>query len=211
MFSGTAAAHDLMAFRDAFVGDDADKQGLGSKGWLFFAKDTGTVYYHNGSSWVDLGLGSGGDGALTDSDDDGLLEAPDHDGIDVEQVEAESVSADELYGKNGSGTDICSIATETVTLDASDATTWISVRNMGSSAFIASAQAVGESSTVWACAFSDDFGSTTTTRLVSNDIPYGYTLEAQGSSDSTFQIRASANKTETQGQTVDVTFWATGR
>ena len=96
MFSGTAAAHDLMAFRDAFVGNDEDKQGLGSKGWLFFAKDTGTVYYHNGSSWVDLGLGSGGDGVLTDSDDDGLLEAPDHDGIDVGQVEAESVSTGEV-------------------------------------------------------------------------------------------------------------------
>jgi hypothetical protein len=93
MFSGSAAAHDLMAFRDAFVGDDEDKQGLGSKGWLFFAKNTGTVYYHNGSGWVDLGLG-GGNGALVDSDDDGLLEAPDHDGIDVGRVDAESVSAE---------------------------------------------------------------------------------------------------------------------
>ena len=96
MFSGSAAAHELMAFRDAFVGDDADKQGLGSKGWLFFAKDTGTVYYHNGSSWVDLGIGGGDGGSLTDEDDDGLLEAPNHDGIDVEQVEAESVSAGEV-------------------------------------------------------------------------------------------------------------------
>ncbi|WP_135829234.1 hypothetical protein [Halorussus halobius] len=92
MFSGSAAAHELMAFRDAFIGDDADKEGLGSKGWLFFAKDFGTIYYHNGSGWVDLGIG-GGDGALVDSDDDGLLEASNHDGIDVDQVEANSVSA----------------------------------------------------------------------------------------------------------------------
>ena len=112
MFSGTAAAHELMAFRDAFVGDDADKEGLGSKGWLFFAKDIGTVYYHNGSGWVDLGIG-GGDGALVDSDDDGLLEAPDYDGIDVGQVEAESVSTTQLSADN-IGTRIYSSTDQTI-------------------------------------------------------------------------------------------------
>lgn len=86
-FSGTASAHGLTAFRDAFIGNDEDKTGLGSKGWLFFAKDTGTVYYHTGSSWENIPLG----GQLTDSDGDGLLEAPNHDGIDVGTVETDEI------------------------------------------------------------------------------------------------------------------------
>lgn len=85
--SETASAHGLMAFRDAFVGNDADKTGLGSKGWLFFAKDTGTVYYHDGSSWQPLGIG----GQLSDTDGDGLLEAPNHDGIDVGTLETDEI------------------------------------------------------------------------------------------------------------------------
>lgn len=98
LFSDTASAHELTAFRDAFIGDDVDKQGLGSKGWLFFAKDTGTLYFHNGSSWVDMGIG--GSSTLTDTDEDGLLEAPKHGGIDVGQVEADAVSADAISATN---------------------------------------------------------------------------------------------------------------
>lgn len=86
-FSGTASAHGLMAFRDAFIGNDGDKTGLGSKGWLFFAKDTETVYYHDGSSWQNLLTG----GRLTDTDGDGLLEAPNHDGIDVGTLETDEI------------------------------------------------------------------------------------------------------------------------
>lgn len=86
-FSGTASAHGLTAFRDAFIGNDGDKTGLGSKGWLFFAKDTGTVYYHTGSSWENIPLG----GQLADSDGDGLLEAPNHGGIDVGTVETDEI------------------------------------------------------------------------------------------------------------------------
>lgn len=80
--SGTASAHGLMAFRDAFIGKDGDEQGLGSKGWLFFAKDTGDVYYHDGGGWRDLPIG--GNSVLADTDSDGLLETSDHDGIDIE-------------------------------------------------------------------------------------------------------------------------------
>ncbi|MFC7079944.1 C1q-like domain-containing protein [Halorussus caseinilyticus] len=57
-FSGTASAHNLMEFRDAYVGDDAEKSGLGSRGWLFFAEDTGKIYKHNGSEWIETGIGS---------------------------------------------------------------------------------------------------------------------------------------------------------
>ncbi len=76
-----------MAFRDAFIGNDGDEQGLGSKGWLFFAKDTGDVYYHDGSSWQTLPIG----GNLKDTNDDGLLEAPNHDGIRVGTVETDKI------------------------------------------------------------------------------------------------------------------------
>lgn len=86
--SGTASAHGLMAFRDAFIGNDGDEEGLGSKGWLFFAKDTGNVYYHNGNSWQEFPIDSG---ELSDTDSDGLLEAPEHDGIDVKTVEADEI------------------------------------------------------------------------------------------------------------------------
>lgn len=90
--TGTASAHGLTAFRDAFIGNDGDEAGLGSKGWLFFAKDSGAVYYHDGSGWQDLLVG----GQFADTDDDGLLETPDHDGIDVGQVQANSVSTGKL-------------------------------------------------------------------------------------------------------------------
>lgn len=96
--SGTASAHELMAFRDAFIGNDGDKTGLGSKGWLFFAKDTGTVYYHDGSSWQTL-LG----GNLTDTDGDGLLEAPNHDGIDIGILETDEIRLGADSDGDGSG------------------------------------------------------------------------------------------------------------
>jgi len=95
VLTGTTSAqetHDLTAFRDAFIGNDTDKTGLGSKGWLFFAKDSGVIYFHDGSEWTPLDIV----GQLVDTDDDGLLEAPDHDGIDVGEVQADSVSAGKL-------------------------------------------------------------------------------------------------------------------
>lgn len=87
--TGTASAHGLTAFRDAFIGNDDDKTGLGSKGWLFFAKDTGVIYFHDGSSWQPLDIV----GQLVDTDNDDLLEAPDHDGVDVGTVQADSVTS----------------------------------------------------------------------------------------------------------------------
>lgn len=98
-FSETASAHELMAFRDAYIGNDADKTGLGSKGWLFFAKDTGTLYYHTGSGWNSIPVG----GQLTDTDGDGLLEAPSHDGLDVGTVETDEIHLGADVDGDGSG------------------------------------------------------------------------------------------------------------
>lgn len=122
LLAGTASAaeHELTAFRDAFIGNDDDRQGLGSKGWLFFAKDTGTVYYHNATEWKDLGIG----GELSDSDSDGLLEAPDHDGIDVGQIEADSISTENILSADGQ----LDIESDVVTADGY----WLTATSSGS-------------------------------------------------------------------------------
>lgn len=94
LFSEKAAAHELTSFRDAFIGNDSDKSGLGSKGWLFFAKDSGSLYHHDGTGWNELPIG----GELTDTDGDNLLEAPNHGGLDIEELTATSVKTDQLHG-----------------------------------------------------------------------------------------------------------------
>jgi hypothetical protein len=43
-------------FKGAYIGPDADKTGIGAKGWLYFADDTGGRYKHDGSSWRLLDL-----------------------------------------------------------------------------------------------------------------------------------------------------------
>lgn len=46
-------------FKGAYIGPDADKTGLGAKGWLYFADDSGARYKHNGSGWQLLDLKAG--------------------------------------------------------------------------------------------------------------------------------------------------------
>lgn len=96
--TGTASAHGLTAFRDAFIGNDEDKTGLGSKGWVFFAKDTGTLYFHNGSGWKDLGIES----PFSDTDGDNLLETPNHNGIDTGTLQADSVDSSSMSVESAS-------------------------------------------------------------------------------------------------------------
>lgn len=43
-------------FKGAYIGPDEDKSGLGAKGWLYFADDTGARYKHTGSGWELLDL-----------------------------------------------------------------------------------------------------------------------------------------------------------
>jgi hypothetical protein len=70
-------------FKGAYVGPDSDKTGLGAKGWLYFADDSGTVYKHDGSGWVDLGIG--GSSVWEDADGDGVYSLKDGSGISTDE------------------------------------------------------------------------------------------------------------------------------
>jgi hypothetical protein len=73
-------------FKGAYVGSDSDKTGLGAKGWLYFTDDgTGTIYKHDGSGWVDLGIG--GSSVWEDADGDGVYSLKNGSGISIEQLQ----------------------------------------------------------------------------------------------------------------------------
>jgi hypothetical protein len=84
------AAQNAMYVRDSYVGADAEKMGLGGRGWLYFTTDEQGIYYNDGSSWNSLGVG--GTSPWSDSDGDGLY-STDSSGVDVGTAKASTVDA----------------------------------------------------------------------------------------------------------------------
>jgi len=81
-------------FKGAYVGPDSEKAGLGAKGWLYFTDDgTGTIYKHDGSGWIDLGIG--GSSVWEDPDGDGVYSLKNGSGIDIERVSDASHNRDQ--------------------------------------------------------------------------------------------------------------------
>jgi hypothetical protein len=88
-------------FKGAYVGSDSDKSGLGAKGWLYFTDDgTGTIYKHDGSGWVDLGIG--GSSVWEDPDGDGVYSLKNGSGISIGQLFTESTLYDAVVWTDGS-------------------------------------------------------------------------------------------------------------
>ena len=72
-------------FKGAYIGADGDKSGLGAKGWLYFTDDgTGTIYKHDGSGWVDLGIGGGS--SVWEDSGGGIYTLKDGSGIGIDET-----------------------------------------------------------------------------------------------------------------------------